>query len=62
MYANSRLRAVENDKERSAECARAGRQQLWSRLEAAAWLPLCFCVPSMIDSLEVQVLFTTRWR
>ena len=24
--------------------------------------PFCVCVPSMIDSWEVQVLFTTRWR
>src|SRR5260370_41606518 len=24
--------------------------------------PFSFCVPSMFDSWEVQVLFTTRWR
>jgi hypothetical protein len=28
----------------------------------AARLPNSFCVPSMFDSLEVQVLFTTGWR
>jgi hypothetical protein len=38
-----------------SECSR------WKRASAFAEARLG-CVPSMIDSLEVQVLFTTRWR
>jgi hypothetical protein len=45
-----------------AKCTRERRAKVVFPARADRSPPFYFGVPSMIDSLEVQVLFTTRWR